>query len=619
MGSYLHLWQKSGVNVKSKWAPTLFALTLITTLTFSWNLQSSSAQTSELTPTELSTCASEMGGSLKLASIHGCGKKFEVLWHRVSRSPATDKNTYLILCTSKNSAYSYALIRKSCSRTQNTAYYSHDAAIVGAPEISVKSALALSDGSVAISLECDHLTSDAPITYITIAERSPSKVFQNGNKCGKIHLTGLSPNTKYIFHISASNYLGTSPVVATQQITTAKFLSAEFVPTPPAPPAPTPFDFTFTPPTLTLSSAPIVQSVLPENISSNSADPFACAVQQSNYFQIFGNHLILTAPLNTETATSYILPIRCQNGRTLEIVSHSLTINVPQDFQNGGLNSMQVPTGTYVVGHQGPVVSVNRWTGVGAVTFTSATPLICTIDATSGLTTLVGAGMCAITASAVAAPTNQNLQITAALFIVQPALVVTTLVPTLSLTVGSAMSASTPVQASGGTLSFTYSISPALPSGLNFDASTGEITGTPTQTFATNSFTISVVDSTPGVAQNESSTFSLTVNSPLSSDSSINSIALTEGLSGPSTSWDSPSTSISYQLVTNALAVRIAVNFAATGEQVSIDGIDVLSSQSLFISVSTINTTVISIVATAEDGSQTTTNLSVTPITLVQA
>jgi fibronectin-binding autotransporter adhesin len=83
---------------------------------------------------------------------------------------------------------------------------------------------------------------------------------------------------------------------------------------------------------------------------------------------------------------------------------------------------------------------------------------------------------------------------------------ITTTSPLPSGTVGTAYSTS--LAAIGGTLPYTWTVPPGtLPSGLNLNASTGAITGTPT-TAGPFSFTVTVTDN---AAKNSSKLFSLTI------------------------------------------------------------------------------------------------------------
>jgi surface protein len=67
----------------------------------------------------------------------------------------------------------------------------------------------------------------------------------------------------------------------------------------------------------------------------------------------------------------------------------------------------------------------------------------------------------------------------------------------------------TPVTVTGNSGPYTFSISPALPSGLSFNTATGEITGTPTTGFGTNSYTITATGSALYGSLQTSKTFNL--------------------------------------------------------------------------------------------------------------
>jgi large repetitive protein len=94
-----------------------------------------------------------------------------------------------------------------------------------------------------------------------------------------------------------------------------------------------------------------------------------------------------------------------------------------------------------------------------------------------------------------------------------------------ALTQNHAASSFTPVTGSGGTAPFGYSVSPALPTGLSFNTSTGAITGTPTATHPLSSFTVTISDANGETASNN---FSLTVNPALTATQMIPFAALTQ-------------------------------------------------------------------------------------------
>lgn len=99
---------------------------------------------------------------------------------------------------------------------------------------------------------------------------------------------------------------------------------------------------------------------------------------------------------------------------------------------------------------------------------------------------------------------------------------VTSFVP---LTKDYPVTAFAPVSASGGTTPYTWTISPSLIAGLSFNTSTGYISGTPTVTSSSSSYTVTVTDS---AASSYNKVFSIDVATTLTTVSLINSITLTK-------------------------------------------------------------------------------------------
>ena len=92
------------------------------------------------------------------------------------------------------------------------------------------------------------------------------------------------------------------------------------------------------------------------------------------------------------------------------------------------------------------------------------------------------------------------------------------------LTQNHAATSFTPVTGSGGTGTLSYGVSPALPMGLTYSASTGAITGTPTVTSSTTVYTATVTDASSATA---TATFSMTVNAPVVATQAVASTSLT--------------------------------------------------------------------------------------------
>jgi hypothetical protein len=97
-------------------------------------------------------------------------------------------------------------------------------------------------------------------------------------------------------------------------------------------------------------------------------------------------------------------------------------------------------------------------------------------------------------------------------------------IATTSLTQNHAATAFTPVTGAGGTAPLSYSVSPALPTGLSISSSTGAITGTPTATSSARSYTVTVTDAGNATA---TATFSLTVSTALTATQAIATTTLT--------------------------------------------------------------------------------------------
>jgi hypothetical protein len=107
---------------------------------------------------------------------------------------------------------------------------------------------------------------------------------------------------------------------------------------------------------------------------------------------------------------------------------------------------------------------------------------------------------------------NQSSTGTFSLTIASAALVVTTATATSTILKDVAIAGFIPITATGGFGTFSYAISPTLPTGLSFNTTTGQITGTATVASGATTYTVTVTDQTP---QSSSKTFSLTVAAPM--------------------------------------------------------------------------------------------------------
>ena len=116
-------------------------------------------------------------------------------------------------------------------------------------------------------------------------------------------------------------------------------------------------------------------------------------------------------------------------------------------------------------------------------------------------------------------------------FTVSPAAVSITATATTTaqnLTVGTAMASFTPLTASGGATPYTFGYTGTLPAGLNFNTSTGAVSGTPTATYATADVVFSVKDANNVVAST-TSTVSFTVGAAITATADTTAQNLTVG------------------------------------------------------------------------------------------
>ncbi|MBN9219249.1 MAG: putative Ig domain-containing protein [Mesorhizobium sp.] len=107
-------------------------------------------------------------------------------------------------------------------------------------------------------------------------------------------------------------------------------------------------------------------------------------------------------------------------------------------------------------------------------------------------------------------------------------LTTTRAVNSLNVYQGVTVSSVTPVMASGGAPAITLGISPTLPAGLQFNTSTGAITGTASATSPTTTYTVTATDEA-NPPQTSSRTFDLTVTSPVVATQTVPTLTLTSG------------------------------------------------------------------------------------------
>ena len=200
-----------------------------------------------------------------------------------------------------------------------------------------------------------------------------------------------------------------------------------------------------------------------------------------------------------------------------------------------------VPTKSETVGVvEAGYTPVTASGGSGAITFTIAPPLPTgfTLNASTGQITGTGSAASPATTYTVTVTDSgsppQSKSATFSFSVDSIPLVAKTVVPTKMLQQNIASTSFTPVTASGGTGTLTFTVSPTLPAGLTF-SSVGEITGTATVPSASTAYTVTVKDS-GAVPLTATATFTLTVDAltALTTTQVIPTTTLTKNALAPS-------------------------------------------------------------------------------------
>jgi uncharacterized protein YhjY with autotransporter beta-barrel domain len=221
-------------------------------------------------------------------------------------------------------------------------------------------------------------------------------------------------------------------------------------------------------------------------------------------------------PTVLSAATSYIVTVTDANSATAS-ASFSLTVSPP------ALTTTQAVPTTSVVANSPitPFIPVTAAGGFGTITFAlsgAVLPAGLSFNTSTGQisgtpTALLAATVYTVTATDSATPTAQNSSKTFSLAVTPPALTTTQAIPSTSLPVNTPATPFIPVTASGGFGTITFALSGAtLPTGLSFNTSNGQISGTPTLAIGATIFTVTASDSATPTPQTSSKTFSLAVN-----------------------------------------------------------------------------------------------------------
>jgi hypothetical protein len=466
-------------------AIALWSFSLVASLLYPAVASTSTPATAK---TSLTTCIDLATLKERISKNGTCRTPQEALanWRIVpddSALTAGSTTKTLIICSNKaNSPVTYQLIRAKCAKHMQTNRYTRSASLPAKPVIS--RVISLSHESASLALAADSATStDAPITYYTISTSKGEVKKVHSWKDLTLTITGLRSSTSYTFTVSATNADGTSP------------LSAASLPV-----------------TTQIYIAPVQASVAAPALSC--ANGGACAVGDRGpgggivfYVSATG---FLCGPTRASTCTyleaapttgssAWTDTPTAWSGSTGTVSTVSLQIGHGYLLTEAMLaqDSTAGKAGTLSRAYRGPN-NLNDW----------YLPSVNELLELYGQRSVIG-GFDATTAYW---SSSQSSEIDAfviyngnqlfgaklsAFYLVRPIRAGTTRtapVFTLSSTSEtltartSALSGYT-ISSTGGTIT-SYSISPSAPPGLNFNGSTGVLSGTPTETSAATTYTI---------------------------------------------------------------------------------------------------------------------------------
>jgi hypothetical protein len=225
---------------------------------------------------------------------------------------------------------------------------------------------------------------------------------------------------------------------------------------------------------------------------------------------------ITGTPTALSAATTYTVTVTDANSATASN-TFQLTVSPPALTTTQAFATASIVANSPVT----PFIPVTASGGFGTVTFAlsgATLPTGLSFSTTTGQitgtpTALLATTTFTVTATDSATPTPQTSSQSFSLTVTAPALTTAQAVPSTTLTVNTPATPFIPVTASGGFGTVEFALSGAtLPTGLSFNASNGQVSGTPTVAAAATVFTVTATDSATPTPQTSSKTFSLTVN-----------------------------------------------------------------------------------------------------------
>ena len=243
------------------------------------------------------------------------------------------------------------------------------------------------------------------------------------------------------------------------------------------------------------------------------------------------NVSIVGTPTTNSSTASYTVRVTDSTGLT-----NSSAFNFSATYGDTSLNSTLAQASYSLTQNKTtglPFTPVTGVGGLGALTYTitPSLPAGLTLNSSTGQITGTPTGLLAATAYTVTVKDtiSQTTSKSFNLSVVAVPVVTVLAVPTSTFTKSVAITAFTPVTATGGTGALSWAVAPALPAGLTLNTANGSISGTATVPAAAANYVVTVSDSNTPV-QTSSKTFNLTVDAlaPLTSTVPSATYALTK-------------------------------------------------------------------------------------------
>jgi hypothetical protein len=228
----------------------------------------------------------------------------------------------LRICSSKNVAFTYRHIKKSCPKFQVTTDYLRAIATPSVPVISSSSAVSYNGAFFTLATIIQ--SADTPIAYYLITNINTGQVSKISlNSLGQLSLSGLNPRTSYTFQIAAVSVDGTSPSSAISPVITTGAVPVVIVAPVAATLASPAFTLTSSAETKTVNNAMTGYTISSTGgaIASYAISP---AAPSGTTFSA-SSGLLTGTPTSTQSATTYAITATNVSGSATRTFSFTVS------------------------------------------------------------------------------------------------------------------------------------------------------------------------------------------------------------------------------------------------------------------------------------------------------